>query len=215
MINLLTNARPITLMISQSLVFILTYLSLHFFVSRHGPIRGASTLIKINSWFYSAASLTLFILMLFPSHDLLARRLYHASKFYEYVDILNVRAAGGSIDLHFGFHHLTTPYLTYSRVLEHSASWRPFAMLNAFHHTLMYAFFGGAAGLRSLLPWTGCLQLLVGIAVEGWLVRGRMRSEEDAGPNWLAGCLLTAYLVLFTRDLVLRSREESSKQKEV
>jgi hypothetical protein len=204
----LYDTAPETLMISQSLIFILFWLSLHLYVSRNGPIRGASTITKCNSCVYSAASLVLLVLILLPSDDMLARRLYHASKFYEYVDILNVRATGASIDLHFGFHHLTTPYLTFIRVVQNSRGWKPFAALNAFHHTLMYAFFGGVGWLQPLLPWTGYLQLVVGIGVESWLVGEKMRREgRDAGPNVIAGFILTAYLVLFTRGLVIRNRE--------
>ena len=197
-----------TLMISQSLLFILSWLSVHLYVSHNGPMSSASTMTKYNSRVYSAASLVLLVLIVWPSDDMLARHLYHASKFYEYLDILGVRAAGGSIDLHFGFHHLTTPYLTFIRVVQNSRGWKPFAALNAFHHTLMYAFFGGVGWLRPVLPWTGYLQLVVGIGVESWLVGEKMRGGGgDARFHVIAGLILTAYLVLFTRDLALRSRE--------
>lgn len=72
----------------------------------------------------------------------------------------------------------------------------------------MYAFFGGVGWLRPVLPWTGYLQLVVGIGVESWLVGEKMRGGGgDARFHVIAGLILTAYLVLFTRDLALRSRE--------
>ena len=48
-----------------------------------------------------------------------------------------------------------------------------FAVLNCAHHVLMYAYFGGVAASwkRPVLPWTGVLQLVVGIWVEVGLLR--------------------------------------------
>jgi GNS1/SUR4 family len=212
MLSLLTYDSLIAIMIIQSITFISLWVSLHFYVSYRGPIRGASTAMKFNSLFYSAASLLLLILILSPTDDNIARRLYHASKFYEYIDVINVRASGGTIDLHFGFHHLTTPYLTFFRVLHHSEGWQIFAALNAFHHFLMYAYFGGVEMVRPVLPWTGTLQLVVGILVELWMIREK--SLGNARPNWIAGGILTAYLVLNSRDLIIRSREKQIKIKE-
>lgn len=194
-------------MISQSIVFVFIWVSLHFYVVYRGPFRGAHIIMKLNSLFYSFLSLILLILLLSPSHDNLARRLYHASKFYEYVDIINVRAMGSSIGLHFGFHHLTTPYLTFFRVLGHSKGWKIFAALNVFHHFLMYAYFGGVAWVRPVLPLTGTVQLVVGIMVECWILKEKLvKGESDMMPNWIAAGILSAYLVLNTRDLVLAGR---------
>lgn len=216
MLNLLASCDPIALMISQSVIFIAIWVSLHMYVAYRGPIRGANTVMKLNSLFYSAGSFILLILILSPSHDVLARRLYHASKFYEYIDIINVRAVGGSIDLHFGFHHLTTPYLTFLRVLSHSEGWKVFAALNAFHHFLMYAYFGGVEWIRPVLPWTGTVQLVAGIVVEGWILKEKLLAgESDRIPHWIAGGILMAYLVLNTRDLILKGREKQTKQKEI
>lgn len=81
--------------------------------------RVAARFTRYNSRFYSFASfvLLLFILSPVPEHDGLARTAYHLSKMYEYVDILGVCAAGGAVGPHFWFHHLTTPWLTFVRVL--------------------------------------------------------------------------------------------------
>ncbi|SPO01664.1 uncharacterized protein DNG_04337 [Cephalotrichum gorgonifer] len=161
---------------------------------------------------YAIASLILLVLILTPSLESHARGLYHASKFYEYVDIFNVRASGGVIDLHFGFHHLTTPYLTFIRVVQHSEGWKPFAALNAFHHGLMYAYFGGVEFTRPVLPWTGALQLVVGILVEAWVVRERLASGQGPlWPNVASGCILSAYLVLSTRELRLRAAQAKTE----
>jgi hypothetical protein len=215
MFSLLADGSPIAIMIIQSIVFISIWVSFHFYVSYRGPIRGASTVTKFNSLFYSAASFLLLVLILSPTHDNIARQMYHASKFYEYIDIINVRASGGSIDLHFGFHHLTTPYLTFFRVLHHSEGWQIFAALNAFHHFLMYAYFGSVGMVRPVLPWTGTLQLVVGILVEMWMIREKsIGSMRDATPNWIAGGILVTYLILNTRDLIIRCREKQTKLKE-
>lgn len=209
------------LLLLQSAFFIVTWALVHHWVQMHGEVAGARTLTKINSRIYACASMGLLCLMLLPSasHDDLARRLFHMSKLYEqYVDVLGVRAGGGAIGLHFGFHHLTTPYLTYFRVLRHHELWTLFGTLNAFHHALMYAHFGGAAllpglqlRLRSVLEATGAAQLVLGMAGEAWLVRRKLRAaaNDDDGvlwPNVACFCLLGIYLVLWTRDLALRSR---------
>lgn len=206
---------PITLVLSQSAVFITIWLALSHYVSVHGPIRGARTVTTFNSWFYAVVSFIMFLLVLSPSHDALARRLYHYSKFYEYVDILNVLASGGAIDLHFGVHHLTTMYYTYSRVLQHSEGWRVFAALNCAHHALMYPFFGGATWTRPILPWTGAVQLVVGIGMEVLVVQGKWERDMDevVWPNYMGGGILSVYFVLFLRDLELRRREREKKTK--
>ncbi|KAH6696510.1 hypothetical protein BKA61DRAFT_623465 [Leptodontidium sp. MPI-SDFR-AT-0119] len=41
------------------------------------------------------------------SLDKKLRLAYHASKFYEYIDILNVLAVGGVVNTHFWVHHFT------------------------------------------------------------------------------------------------------------
>ncbi|KAK1763370.1 hypothetical protein QBC33DRAFT_550008 [Phialemonium atrogriseum] len=201
------------LMLLQSLVFLLTWASIDCYVSRHGPIPQARTVTKVNSWLYSAVSFVLVVLILSPSHDKLARHLYHASKFYEYVDIMGVRAGGKSIDLHFAFHHSTTPYLTYFRVLQHSEGWKPFAAMNAFHHVLMYAYLGGASLFRPMLDVTGSAQLLVGIASDMWVVYGKFASGQGVlWPNILSMMLLGTYFSLWVRDLKIRARDRSPTQ---
>jgi hypothetical protein len=161
--------------------------------------------IKCNSWLYAFASLTLSIALLSTSDDEQAnlRQIYHLSKFYEYVDILLVRASGAPIDLHFGFHHLTTPYLTLIRVIRHSGGWRTGAILNAIHHALMYAFFGGAQVFRRALPVTGTLQLMVGLVIEfrlAWVNYGT-DTENPVWPNITTAVFLLSYLVLLIREL--------------
>lgn len=190
------------LMLFQSGLFATGWTILNRYVAVHGSIKGARRLTKINSRLYSVASLILFFLIVLPKSQQLAQTLYHASKFYEYIDIANVIAIGGDIDLHFGFHHLTTPYLTYFRVIQHNEGWRVFAALNALHHTIMYAYFGGASIMRVILPFTGTLQLIVGLLVESWLIQAKhQRGLQPVWPNTLCFSLLLAYLILWTQEL--------------
>lgn len=176
---------------------------------RYGILHRHSTtirqVIKCNSWLYSVASLTLSIALLSTPDDgqTTLRQIYHLSKFYEYIDILLVRASGAPIGLHFGFHHLTTPYLTLIRVVRHSVGWQTGAILNAIHHTLMYAFFGGAQVLRRALPVTGTLQLIVGLIMEFrfiWAHDGT-DTENPVWPNITTAGFLLLYLILFVREL--------------
>ncbi|KAL2787925.1 hypothetical protein BJX66DRAFT_309900 [Aspergillus keveii] len=224
--------------ISEVLTFTLLstslWLTLQVYVRHYGPIPSARRIIKVNSWMYTVVSFTIFLFVITvpesptgtdtdgiagkPNHPFGAsaaatRYIYHLSKFCEFLDILLVCAAGSPINLHFGFHHLTTPYLTFIRFLpttgaEHSDSdgWRAFAAANTFHHVLMYAYFGGASILRPILPWTGTLQLVVGIAVDLAVGFWRFRAGDD-GIYWLyfaSAGLLGVYFVLHVRDLRAR-----------
>lgn len=196
------------LMLLQTSAFIGTWTLVHRFVAKHGPISQVRAWVKFNSWFYAALSAIMFGLILIPSYESTARTLYHYSKFYEYVDILGVRAIGGVIDLHFGFHHLTTPYLTFIRVINHSEGWWLFAALNTFHHALMYAYFGGAGRLRPLLLVTCGIQYLVGIVSEALIVLQKQQRDEVIWPNIFTLCLLSIYSVLWVRDLRLQSKKQ-------
>ncbi|KAI7765620.1 hypothetical protein LZL87_014178 [Fusarium oxysporum] len=118
--------------------FLAAWQTIQWHVATRGPISQARTITKLNSRFYSSASLAFIILLLFPQFEGQARSIFHFSKFYEYIDVFGVCAAGINIDLHFGFHHLTTPYLTLVRVLWYSEGWKVVAGLNAFHHFLMH-----------------------------------------------------------------------------
>lgn len=196
-------------MVGQTLIFITIWIAIDRYVSRHGPIPQARTFTQINNWAYSAASFILLFLIISASHDEIARRLYHASKFYEYLDVLGVRAGGGTIDLHFAFHHLTMPYLSYVRVVLHSDGWWVLAILNTLHHGLMYAYFGGAGFLRQALEATGTMQLVVGIGGEVWMLWGKWGKEDAAmWPHAVGLGLLSAYLVLWVRDVRMRRREQ-------
>lgn len=143
------------LMTVQTLLFAVAWATIHFRVKAGGPIAGAQEFTRWNNRVYSVASLLLLCIIQLPHYSDTAKRIYHYSKFYEYIDILGVRSSGGMIDLHFAVHHLTTPYFTYFRVLQHSDGWQIVASLNALHHVFMYAYFGGIASARRLLPVTG------------------------------------------------------------
>jgi hypothetical protein len=126
---------------------IIAHLIIHH-VRKKGPVPLASRLTKYNSIFYSIASLMLCLAIthslwldisqhgvslkpLICSHstsdnDLTLRYIYHASKFYEYIDIFNVLAAGGAVNAHFGFHHFT--------VLSSPLSFSPTFQLTKYHY---------------------------------------------------------------------------------
>ncbi|KAG6040324.1 hypothetical protein E4U41_000921 [Claviceps citrina] len=162
-----------------------------------------------NNRLYSLTSGILLLVILHPGHERMAKTLYFSSKFYEYLDVLAVRASGGHIDLHFAIHHLTTPYLACWRVMEYDDGWRVMAALNMVHHVLMYASFGGLAFCRTVLPVTGSTQLVVGLVGELWILwRKKMRMDEQQPlwPHWLSLCLLTVYFMLWLRDLSQRAK---------
>lgn len=161
--------------------------------------------------------------------DEVLRVIYHLTKLYEYIDVPNVLLTASTptfqpIDLHFFIHHLTTPYLTYVRVLPSdpgSKGWKVFAGLNKGHHALMYAYFGGLWGRtndwgRRLLQITGIVQLIGGISADLlvlWM-RNYLRFDWDeggiGGENWRNGVsigILSTYLVLSIRDMRTNNAE--------
>jgi hypothetical protein len=212
------------LMLLQSALFITTWRLIHVRVSTKGAFPVARKINKIHSRIYSIVSLFLCYLALSPHYrnSEIARQLYHVSKFYEYIDILTVRAGGSQIDLHFGFHHLTTPYLTYFRVLKDARAggdddgWWIFAALNTAHHALMYAYFGGTSFVRPVLDFTGCVQLVVGIAVEAWVLRSRELGifSAEGRPHVFAAALLGSYFCLWAREMRMRRIARQAQVKE-
>jgi hypothetical protein len=97
---------------------------------------------------------------------------------------------------------MKTPYLTYVRFLHNEEGWRLFAGLNTLHHFFMYAYFGGLVSFRSILPFTGCLQLVLGVAGEFYIIWAKLSDKN--GPSWpnLASAgLLTTYLTLYIEEL--------------
>ncbi|KAI0536245.1 hypothetical protein GGR58DRAFT_514746 [Xylaria digitata] len=192
------------LMILQTLCFMIAWVVIDRQVLRHGAISGARALNKVYSCVYSAVSAILLYLILSPNYEDTARTLYHVFKFWEYVDVLTVRGGGGLIDLHFGFHHFTTPYLTFFRVLRNSEGWRTFAALNTAHHSLMYTYFGGVTFLRPLLDFTGCIQLVIGIGVEIQVLWSRQTDEVLIWPHIFCAGLLGSYLILWAREMRMR-----------
>lgn len=223
MISLVTYLYTLTSLpgiLCPTVILVITASLLRSRVRSHGRVPLASTLIKANSRFYAAVSLYLLITLLLsriissnstiwllPS-DVHRRYFYHLSKFYEYIDIFLVLANGGQIGLHFGFHHLTTPYLTYLRVLNDHRGWELFAGLNALHHVLMYGYFGGVSTFRPMLPWTGTLQLAIGIVTEITLIWLKLVDGEVLWPNVVACLLLGCYGILFVRDIQIEKRED-------
>ncbi|KAF2452636.1 hypothetical protein BDY21DRAFT_358734 [Lineolata rhizophorae] len=223
------SPRSLPFLLTSTLIFIPTAVLLRHHVSHHGPFRVAPTIIKLNSRLYSLFSLLLFLALLPPPvsplpafDDSTLRYAYHVSKLYEYVDVFNVLAAGGSIGAHFGFHHLTTPYLTYVRTLNHAEprGWRVVAMLNAAHHAIMYAYFGGvwsAKWLRMVLPWTGFAQLAVGIVGELYIILGSGSAgneNEEVWRNMVSLGLLACYFVLFVMEMTaLRKNKDADSEK--
>ncbi|PGH08132.1 hypothetical protein GX51_01285 [Blastomyces parvus] len=219
-------------LISSSITLIILSASLHHHVHvrKNGPLPHASTFLKANNFLYAPASLLFFFVLVcsFESfvplsgfgverfllrfctyvrtHDEQLRYIFHLSKIYEYIDVLLVLATGGRIGWHFGFHHLTTPYLTYIRVLRHHTGWKLLASLNTLHHAFMYAYFGGIPHFRPILPFTGILQLVVGLAGEGVIAstKGNSRSADEPVVIWphvVSMALLGMYFVLFALEL--------------
>jgi hypothetical protein len=221
-------------------LFVWSYMRGH--ISKHGALPMFSTITTINSIVYAAFSALLSYLLIqsyLLQQDASSHRpifvplplgltvpflerssltiaeigyIYHLSKFYEYMDVINLIGQGKVVGQHMAFHHITTPYLTYFRVLECSGDdWRVFALANTIHHTLMYAYFGGLGDwLRSVFPVTGCLQLALGIGVDAlWMywteggkkLAGTGASKDEARNRGIAILVLARYAMLYAKEL--------------
>jgi hypothetical protein len=99
-------------------------------------------------------------------------------------------------------------------VLLFPAGWAIVALFNTLHHALMYAYFGGFVVFSPILPITGTLQLVVGLAGEAVILLLNKYSwsrEMDVcgGPqtvwaNWTALALLGSYFILFLIEIFRR-----------
>ena len=108
--------------LASTVIFVSCALAVQKHVRIHGRSPLASRVIKVNSYLYSVASLCFCLAIILSSTpeslklwddgraDEVQRQLYHFSKFYEYLDIIFVLASGGSVGLHFAFHHLTVSH---------------------------------------------------------------------------------------------------------
>ncbi|RMZ76394.1 hypothetical protein DV737_g4868, partial [Chaetothyriales sp. CBS 132003] len=185
--------------------FVFFWSMLRRYISRAGPIPEFTSITHLNSLLYAifSAGLAYLIWQSFFEPDMQIYELpfrlpvlatntlvietwmlgyaHHVSKFYEYVDVFNLVAQGFTINTHMAFHHITTPYLTYSRIISMplssltttatsdwladyvsplppilayaliSPDWRVFSLANSIHHTIMYTYFSRVPGTEWLL----------------------------------------------------------------
>lgn len=261
----ITDLRPLThlpsiILTTGPFVFLWSYLQRY--VTRNGALPLFTTITRLNSIAYSSFSaflayalittytnpnepivLTFPILGTIPLTPSTLGYVYHLSKFYEYIDVLNLVLTGHVIHQHMAFHHLTMPYLTYFRIIAASSStsssafslsstpdanfvddWRVFALANCVHHTIMYAYFGGLGSwLRSIVPVTGYLQLLLGVTVDAnwmWVTKaGKLAKDNEevkkvmgneSTSRGIAILLLLRYAMLYWQEL----KEANEKKKE-
>ncbi|KAK1749570.1 hypothetical protein QBC47DRAFT_395664 [Echria macrotheca] len=205
-----------TVMVLQTTLFLTAWLTIYLLIQLYGPYPVISSLTRYNSRIYSFLSLLLLLLILSP-YETLAREAYHLSKIYEYIDIFGVVAAGGHVGLHFGFHHTTTVWLTFVRVLPEGENegWRWFAAANAAHHVLMYAYFGGWNGelMRRVLVVTGLVQLGLGMVVDAVVAWGRWYGLGGWWRMAVSGALLGGYMVLSLMEMRQREEERAREAK--
>lgn len=208
------HQRPFTSLQSVILTtgpFVFLWTTLRNYIQRNGAQSFARTTTRLNNQLYSLFSLGLAGLILndvfqcYPLGDGIKSNdlayIYHLSKFYEYIDIFNLVAHGKVIGPHMAFHHLTTPFLTHFRVLN-ASDWQVFAFLNCIHHFWMYAYLGGVGLFRPILPFTGWLQLVAGIAVDVfWLSQNAKTENPEATNRLISVLLLTRYAMLYYEEL--------------
>lgn len=90
--------------------------------------------------------------------------IFYFSKIYEITDLILVISMSSSVSLHFRTHHYTTLLVVATSVHGNLACMFPTLLLNATHHFFMYVYFGvGIQSFRKILPFSGTLQLVVGV----------------------------------------------------
>ncbi|KIW84968.1 hypothetical protein Z517_00356 [Fonsecaea pedrosoi CBS 271.37] len=208
------SSRPLTSLQSVILTtgpFIFLWSTLRGYVARNGFFSLARPLTRLNNQVYALFSLALACLVLndtetFHFVDLehvttsgLAY-LYHLTKFYEYVDVFGLVASGTPVNEHMAFHHITTPVLTYLRVL-HASDWHLLACLNCLHHFWMYAYFGGVRAFRPVLRVTGWAQLVGGIGLDVYYLVSHGRGAPEARNRALSIMILTRYAMLYYEEI--------------
>lgn len=199
--------------------FVFLWSTLRGYVERNGPFSFARSFTRLNNQLWAFFSLALAYLILndvfqFQEFEHITgpalAYVYHLSKFYEYIDVFNLVAGGNAIGPHMAFHHLTTPFLTYFRVLN-ASDWQLFAGLNCFHHFWMYAYFGGVSIFRPILPVTGWLQLVAGISFDVYWLATNGREAPEATNRAIGVLLLTRYAMLFYQELKTGSQQKTNK----
>ncbi|KIW86843.1 uncharacterized protein Z519_12629 [Cladophialophora bantiana CBS 173.52] len=207
------NDRPLTSLQSVILTtgpFVFLWSTLRGYVARNGPFSVARPVTRLNSQVYALFSLALAYLILndvFHFQDLQQvvkssdlAYIYHLSKFYEYIDVFNLVAAGTPINPHMAFHHITTPFLTHFRVLN-ASDWQLFAFLNCFHHFWMYAYFGGVTAFRPILRVTGWVQLIAGIGMDVYYFASQGQGAPEARNRAIGIMILTRYAMLYYEEI--------------
>ena len=103
----------------------------------------------------------------------------------------------GIVTWHFRFHHATTLLTAWMGLSQPYDV--PTILANAGHHAVMYPYLGGLRFLGPLLPFTGALQLLSGLAVTGGALWRRFGSEAPpcGGSAETDAFLLAMYLAYF------------------
>eukprot|EP01116_Phalansterium_solitarium_P013128 TRINITY_DN3013_c0_g1_i1.p1 TRINITY_DN3013_c0_g1~~TRINITY_DN3013_c0_g1_i1.p1 ORF type:complete len:291 (-),score=63.67 TRINITY_DN3013_c0_g1_i1:37-909(-) len=136
------------------------------------------------------------------------------SKLWEFVDIVCVALMGVPLGWHFRIHHATTYSLVWTSLVAMAGfgAW-PMFLANTLHHFFLYLYFGGIQLFGAVLPVTGTLQLVLGLAVGVLALWRRFAGGFDCTPS-LAGevyCFVmhAVFFVLWLHEL--RHRGEKPK----
>jgi hypothetical protein len=78
----------------------------------------------------------------------------------------------------------------------------------------MYAYFGGMTIFSDVLPWTGSLQLILGLLGEVFVLWGGCGEIEGRWASYVAMGLLGTYGLLFAGDLRGRGKKDEEVEKE-
>ena len=206
------EGRPLTSLQSVILTtgpFVFLWSMLRGYVNRDGRVSIARPFTRLNGQLYALFSLALAYLILndvfhfqeikgLESSDL--AYIYHLSKFYEYIDVFSLVAAGTEIGSYMAFRHLTMPFLTYFRVLN-ASDWQLFAFLNCFHNFWMYSYFGGVSPFRPILTVTGWLQLAAGLGLDLYYCVTQGREFSESKNRAVSIMFLARYTMLFYEEL--------------
>jgi hypothetical protein len=158
---------------TSSLLFVISTLLLEKFTNSpsYKPHAIIPKIQKLNNLFYSLFSLVMFFFGVLEASNngiLTTRKssilqIFFYSKFYEFIDVFLVILNKSPVNLHFRFHHSTTPSLAWICIHGGNFIYLPLLLVNTLLHFFLYLFFSGYWKNILTLRILGFSQLLIGI----------------------------------------------------
>lgn len=164
-------------------------------------------LVTFNNCMYGLANavFSIFYLLYWQTYAEELVFLFYMSKMYEFLDLVLVVLTHNEqvVGAHFRVHHITTASVVWaSFYAQHDKALTAVHMLpiltNTIHHMFMYLYFGGVTRFRKLMPFTGTIQLVVGVLV---VLLSMWEKQQTGLQDLYVLCMYAIYLTCQIRDV--------------